>query len=58
MKSALNIVDGEVFLSHGDRQFSHAIAHRSLLWAVGDINEEVYSLTQPNRLSDDYCSPK
>jgi hypothetical protein len=41
-QSALNIVDGEVFLSHGDRQLSHAIAGGSILWAVGDIIEEVF----------------
>lgn len=42
MQRELNIVDGEVFLSHGDRQVSHAIADRSVLWAVGDIIEEVF----------------
>ena len=42
MQSALNIVDGEVFLPHGDRQVSHAIAGGSILWAVGDIIEEVF----------------
>ena len=41
MQSALNIVDREVFFPHGDRQVSHAIADRSILWAVGDIIEEV-----------------
>jgi len=42
MQSALNIIDGEVFLPHGDRQLSHAITDRSLLWAVGNIIEEVF----------------
>ena len=42
MQSALNIVDGEVFFPHGDRQVSHAIADRRLLRAVGDIIEEVF----------------
>jgi hypothetical protein len=42
MQGALNIVDGEVFLPHGDRQVSHAIADRSILWAVGDIVEEAF----------------
>jgi hypothetical protein len=42
MQSALNIVDGEIFFPHGDRQVSHAIADRSILWAVGDIIEEVF----------------
>jgi hypothetical protein len=42
MQSALNIVDGEVFFPHGDRQVSHAITDRSILWAVGDIIEEVF----------------
>ena len=41
-QSALNIVDGEVFFPHGHRQLSHAIADRSILWAVGDIIEEVF----------------
>ena len=39
---ALNIVDGEVFLPHGDRQVSHPIADWSILWAVRDIIEEVF----------------
>ena len=42
MQRTLNIIDGEVFLPHGDRQLSHAITDRSLLWAVGDIVEEVF----------------
>src|SRR4030042_30036 len=42
MQSALNIVDGEVFFPHGDRQVPHAIAHRSIPWAMGDIIEEVF----------------
>ena len=42
-QSTLNIVDGEVFLPHGHRQVSHPIADRSVLWAMGDIIEEVFS---------------
>ena len=41
MQRALNIVDGEVLLPHGDRQVPHAITDWSVLWAVGDIVEEV-----------------
>ena len=41
MQSALNIINGEVFFSHGDRQVSHAIPHWSILRSVRDIIEEM-----------------